>query len=218
MFKGKKEKVIIDNYRKHIDKAIEAIELLSTLIKKIVEGNEEESLSIHLKICEIESEADSIRRENEYLLAQGIFFPSERTFFISLSEKIDMVIDKTKQASRRLVIRKIEPAGIEFLKNSMIMEYVSTTEMAVKKLYEAARKLFDEPMKALEIAHEVEIYEEKADSIKLELLRNLYSRENSMNPLTVVQLDQVIRRIDDISDYAEEASDVIVLIVAGMKP
>lgn len=218
MFKGKKERVVIENYQKHIDKAIEAIELLSSQIKKIVEGNYEEATKLHLKICEIESEADSIRRENEYLLAQGILFPSERTFFITLSEKIDAVIDKTKQASRRLMIRKIDEGGIEFLKKSKMMDYIYTTEMAVKKLYEAAKKLFEEPMRALELAHEVEKYENNADDIKLELLRNLYLMENTMHPLTVVQLDQVIRRIDDISDYAEEASDVIVLIVAGIKP
>jgi len=218
MFRGKQEREVMDNYKKHIDKALEAINLLQEQVNAIIKGDYNEALRIHKKICDIEGDADVIRRKNERLFAEGILFPSERTFFLTLAEKIDLVIDKTKQASRRLIIRKLDEGGREFLNNSKIHDYLKVTVEAVKKLHDAAEKLLTEPMEALEIAHEVEKYEEMADDYKLEILKDLYSKENTMSPITVFQLDHTIRRIDDISDFAEDASDVIVLIVAGLQP
>jgi len=218
MFRGKQEREVMENYRKHIDKALEAIKLLQEQVNAIVNGNYDEAQRIHEKICDVERDADIIRRKNERLFAEGILFPSERTFFITLAEKIDLVIDKTKQASRRLIIRKLDEGGREFLNKSKIRDYLRVTATAVKKLHDAAEKLLTEPMEALNLAHEVEKYEEMADDYKLEILRDLYSKEGTMHPLTVFQLDHAIRRIDDISDFAEDASDVIVLIVAGVQP
>ena len=67
--------------------------------------------------------------------------------------------------------------------------------------------------KAFEKAHEVEREEEKLDDIKLELLEELHRKEESLNPLTYVQIKEFILQVDQIADFAEDAADIISIMV-----
>ena len=147
-------------------------------------------------------------------------FPSDRETFINLSEEIDKVIDKIQQVSRIVTLRKPSKEAIEFLKESKIMEYLDVTKKSVEILYKSAIELLEgDPHRAVEMAHKVEEYESKADELKLQILKKLYSQEKKIGDiLSILQLEKMILWIDAISDKAEDASDVIVLITAKILP
>jgi uncharacterized protein Yka (UPF0111/DUF47 family) len=67
---------------------------------------------------------------------------------------------------------------------------------------------------ALSKVHAVEVFEEEADSHKDLLLKSLFSSDLSMSPVAVIQLRDFIFVADDIADNAEDASDVILVLIA----
>ena len=62
--------------------------------------------------------------------------------------------------------------------------------------------------------HSVEEFEESADSRKDVLLRELFRGASKLNPVTVIQLRDFIFVADDIADNAEDASDVVLVLIA----
>lgn len=218
MFKTKKEKEVIENYKKHLSIARECMDLFSRQIFELFRGDWEKINALEKEIYEKERLGDELRRKNEYLFSEGLLFPADRMLFLNLSEEIDKVIDKIQQVSRILTLRKPSEEAINFLRDSSIHEYLKITKKSVETLYESAIHLLENREMALKKAHEVERYESKADELKLELLKKLYSEERNIDVLSLLQLEKLILWIDAISDKAEDASDVIVLITAKMKP
>ncbi len=217
MFKSKKEREIIENYKKHLSVALECMKLFIEQVNALFDGNWERITEIEKEIYAKEREGDELRRKNEYLFSEGILFPADRMIFINLSEEIDKVIDKIQQVSRILTLRRPSQEAIDFLRDSSISEYLEYTKKSVETLYLAAISLLENYRDSLKKAHEVEKYESRADELKLELLRKLYGEERKMDILSLLQLEKLILWIDSISDKAEDASDVIVLITAKMK-
>jgi len=66
---------------------------------------------------------------------------------------------------------------------------------------------------ALNLAHEIEKYEERLDDVKLEALRRLAVREKRTSPLTYLQIRDFIFLLDMIADAAENASDIITAMI-----
>ncbi len=220
MFKSKREKEAIGIYEKHSNIALECMDLFIKQVKALLKEDWEEIEKIEGIIYEKEKEGDSLRRKNEFLFSEGLLFPSDRAIFINLSEEIDKVIDKIQQVSRIIALRKPSKDAIEFLKESKIMEYLKVTKKSVETLNASAMELLKGDIhKAVEKAHEVEKYESRADDLKLEILRRLYTQEKKIDDiLSILQIEKIILWIDAISDKAEDASDVIILICAKITP
>ncbi len=216
MFKSKKEKEAIGIYEKHSNIALECMDLFAKQVDALLNEDWDKIEKIEGIIYEKEKEGDALRRKNEYLFSEGLLFPSDRAIFINLSEQIDKVIDKIQQVSRIIALRKPSKQAIEFLKNSGIKEYIEVTKKSVETLNSSALELLKGDIhKAVEKAHEVEKYESKADDMKLEILRKLYTQEKKIEDiLSILQIEKIVLWIDAISDKAEDASDVIILISA----
>ncbi len=220
MFQTKREKEVVANYKKHAEIALKCMDLFIHQVDSLLHSNWDEMAKIEKEIYVKEREGDGLRRRNEYLFSEGLLFPSDRETFINLSEEIDKVIDKIQQVSRIVTLRKPSKDAVEFLKNSDIMKYLEVTKKSIEILYKSAMELLDgNPHRAVELAHEVEKYESMADELKLEILRKLYGNEKSIEDiLSILQVEKMIIWIDAISDKAEDASDVIILITAKILP
>ncbi len=216
MFKSKREKEAIENYKKHAAIALECMDLFSKEVDALLSDNWDEISRIEGIIYEKERVGDELRRKNELLFSEGLLFPEDRAIFINLSEQIDKVIDKIQQVSRIIALRKPSSDAIEFLKDSRLKDYIEVTKKSVETLSESALELLKGDMhSAVEKAHEVEKYESNADDLKLEILRSLYNHEKKITDiLSILQIEKLILWLDAISDKAEDASDVIILISA----
>ncbi len=220
MFQTKREKEVVNNYKKHTKIALECMDLFIKQVTALLQEKWNEIADIEKEIYKKEREGDKLRRRNEYLFSEGILFPTDRETFIRLSEEMDKVIDKIQQVSRIVTLRKPSDEAIDFLKKSDIMKYLDVTKKSIEVLYKSAMELLEgDPHKAVELAHSVEKYESMADELKLSIIRKLYSEEKKIRDvLSILQLEKMILWIDAISDKAEDASDVIVLITAKILP
>ena len=148
MFKSKREKEAIENYRKHSSIALECMDLFIKEVEALLREDWDEIERIEGIIYEKEREGDALRRKNEYLFSEGLLFPSDRATFINLSEQIDKVIDKIQQVSRIISLRKPSKDAIDFLATSKVMEYLQITKKSVDSMEQCP--VCGEPMKKIE--------------------------------------------------------------------
>ena len=162
-----------------------------------------------------ETEADSVRRDLRTRIAEGAFFGGVREDMLVLLEKVDDIADSAKDAARfltsdsRLVVQARGTLGSEGMQS-----FLTSLKSSVSALSEIVRAFERGKKEALAKVQAVEDFEEEADSHKDALLRSLFNSEHPMDPVTVIQLRDFIFVADNIADYAEDASDVILVLIA----
>ena len=155
------------------------------------------------------------------MLAKGAFLPAFRGNLAGLAEGLDKVADTTEGTVRAILLREHLLTAIKKAekKNKEIREWklivvgmAKRTTQTVEVLQEAINALTTDIEIALTKANEVDILEHEVDLIEERLLNDLYGFEKLFDPLSVVQLADVIRRLGNISDRAEDMSDYIAIV------
>ncbi len=206
---AKKEREILEGIELHLMKVEEAVNYLVELVKN---GNGNQIVE---KIIKAETEADDIHRQLSLKIAEGAFFGGIREDILNLMEEIDNIADSAKDSARFIHMRgDMSKQALYFLSSETMSSFLSELRESVKSLSELIRSLEVSRKEALSRIHKVEENEERADTLKDTLLRELFSISSAMDPLTVIQLRDFIFSSDNIADSAEDASDVILVMIA----
>jgi predicted phosphate transport protein (TIGR00153 family) len=212
LFRKKEEKKVADNYAKQIEEVLKASHLLPDAKNYLINLDYESLDNLAKKLMEISNNEKQIKKENERMLYQGLLFPEDRFLFITLSEKIDKVMNKINQSVRAITERKIPLPGINFLRDSGFNEFLDLTIKSVEKLDLAIKELFVGENDVISICNEIENLEGKIDEIKLKILKEIHLLEKDLDVFTILQIEKIVHRIDEISDEAEDSSDIIILV------
>ncbi|MGC8700400.1 MAG: DUF47 domain-containing protein [Thermoplasmata archaeon] len=214
LFKRKNDQKIFENYLAQAEKVSEASKLLSDIYIALLNLDYKKIDEITQNIEKIRDEVCAIRKENEIIMYKGNLFPTDKYIFITLSEKIERVIEKLIQTVRAITIRPMPLPGVNFLKNVDFKTYVEYIITVTDLLYNAVKNLFNEEKNTIEVCHSVNEYEKKIDDLKIKMLKDLHKMEKDIEIFTILQIENIIHRIDEISDSAEDASDIIILMQA----
>lgn len=208
-------KGIEEGLKVHSQLVMDTIRLLSDLIEGCDCQNWNRVKSTAERIAFMEREADDVKRGVEIKLYSGILFVGLKEDFLRLVEAMDQIADRAKEASRALASREPSKEEMEEIRdcNEKVKEMVYGTIEIVKVLIRALEMINKNKNEALNLAHEVEKYEERLDDIKLEALKMLTTREKKTSPLTYLQIRDFIFLLDMIADAAESASDIITAMV-----
>ena len=168
-------------------------------------------------IAELESRADEMHREAVVRIAQGAFFSGTREDFLRLMEANDEIVDRMKDAARILADAPL-PAGTASVlfgeANMPALDMTSRIKTAITTLGDAIRALETDAKVAVNKAIATEMAEEETDDVKARLLTRISDHRNELHPLVVIQLRDFVLQLDDVADAAEDASDVVVELVA----
>jgi predicted phosphate transport protein (TIGR00153 family) len=206
---ARKEKEIIQGIELHLVKAQEAVDYLVKLVK---DGSEIKTVE---NIIRTETEADEIHRQLSLKIAEGAFFGGIREDILNLMEQIDNIADSAKDAARFIHMRgQMGDEAKAFLSSNNMSLFMEELRGSVNSLGELIKSLEISKKEALLRVHRVEENEERADTLKDALLRELFDKSGRMDPLTVIQLRDFIFSADNIADSAEDASDVILVMIA----
>ena len=194
---------------------LETVRKLKTLVQNLSK-DEEEALKKFHEIDLLETQADEVHKKLVEEIAKGNFFSYLREDFLSLLENIDGIADAAKDSSKILVESRLNRDSIKFVfSETKGLEYISVLERTVSALLECIKSLRKEPpSKMLHLIQEVEVNEEKADSIKGEVMKRLYENAERLKLLDVITLKDFLNTADDIADKAEDASDVLLQMIA----
>lgn len=205
---GKREKQVVSLFLKHCEKVEETLHQLRTFIEGYMEDPDSVS-SVYQKVCELESEADKLRRETERGINEGAFLPNFRGDLTELMELVDKIANKAEYVADLFSLQK--PKIPEELKGYLLKQ-LEISLKAFRSLRKAVESLFEDLAKVESYVLEVERFEHEEDMVEKEALKKLFDME--IEKCEKIELKEIMRSIGDIADRAEDASDRILVIVA----
>ena len=153
-------------------------------------------------ICEIESEADILRREIEKIIYSEMLIPDARGDVLGLIETADEIFSLFKSSLWNF---SNETPKIE---EDLISGYRRLTNMVVKavdELTSGCRAFFLSPHLVSSFTGKVILYEKEADKIGASLKMDIFSMDIEL-PVKI-HLREFVDCIDIIADHAEDVAD-----------
>lgn len=212
---NRRERAILEGVGSHLATVKKTVEDFSGLVDSVSRGDSDSARRFFEGVMDDETKADAIHRDLSLRVANGAFFGGVREDILALLEKIDDIADSAKDASRLL---NVEVGGngsaVELLRSKEMRLFIDDLKGAVSALENLIAAFTISKKEVLARVHGVEEFEESADSKKDVLLRELFGGASRVNPVTVIQLRDFIFVADDIADNAEDASDVVLVLIA----
>lgn len=216
---GKREREafeILERNAKEITGVVKKFEEL--IVAYFSERDPDVTEKLGRELSKLETTADKGKRDFIHALTEGAFLPAFRGDLAWLAERLDTVADTAEGAMRAILLReqlstalakaerrdkKVKEWRLRFVEMAKLTTH--TVEILEGSIEALATNIDD----ALRKANEVDILEHEVDIIEQGLLSDLYKFEKNFDPVTVVQLADVIHRFGNITDRAEDMSDSV---------
>lgn len=213
---SRKEGTILRQVRDDLRLVRETEQEIPGLVAAVAEGDEASCRIRRDRIFELESKADAAHREVSTQVAEGAFFGGVREDMINLVEKIDNIADKAKDAARLITLAEItDEKARDVLRSEDMRQFLANLDLAVVALQSLIEAFGIDRKTIIERVHTVEEYEEAADTFKRNMLAALFEKSHGgIDPVTVILVRDFLFCADDVADNAEDASDVVLVLVA----
>ncbi|ACJ75407.1 hypothetical protein H17ap60334_01606 [Thermosipho africanus H17ap60334] len=209
LFFGKKEQVVIELFRQHLDAVENTIVKLQDLI---YEEKKEKYKELAEEVRKAETTADQIRRKAELEMYSGAFLPNFRGDLLGTIEALDRIANKAESVADEIDLQDLTiPKEIHENLKALISKSLET----YKALKEAAKEMFEDFEKASQMIVETERFEHETDEIERSTIRKIFSLDIPL--AEKIQLKDLVHRIADISDTSEDVSDRIQIILYKRK-
>ncbi|NJE11351.1 TIGR00153 family protein [Thermococcus sp. MAR1] len=205
---GGKESSVFEAIESHLEVVKESLVAFRELMNAYLDGDFERARAFEREVDQLESKADTLRRGIETMLYEGAFLPANRGDYVRLSELIDQVADAAESAAHTLILAK--PKAPMELKGE-IMELVESAIESYAILEDAVNALNSDVDRAIELAKAVEDAEEKADEVEYDVKGKVFESETITTYAKLIW-NQILTKIGDIADRAEDASDQVMLM------
>lgn len=193
--------LFMDNVLGSVSSLKKTIHAYCSSDKKAIAKNTEEVISF-------EKNADTIRREMEKTLYEGVLIPFGREDKHELMETIDDIADRSELVVRLLKSEKIESP--QKLRRT-IKSLADLIEECTEKLAHSVRLLKSDLNKAVEAARKVELMRENVRECEFLLIERLFS-ESKNNTFNMLLVKEIISLMGQVADKAEEASDRVIAL------
>lgn len=205
-FRREKEvRALIREYFETADKALEEFEVGVRCY--LGEGQCEQFREIDSRIHAAESRADDLLREIEIMLYSRTLLPESRGDLLGLLENFDKMPNLAETISFMLDTQQVPVPDGYRARLVTLMEVNVESYHLVRKTVD---KLFTEPESVGEAVDPVDAKESESDRIEGELIREVFASD--LDGCEKIQLRELIQRIGDISDRAENVAGRLEII------
>ena len=202
----------------HMEKSKECAEELLVFLDAVIDNDWNNANTSREKIKALEKDADKLKAETRDLLPKGMFLFVHRGDLLDLIGLADEIPNTIKDISglvygRQIVIPpQISASFKEFA--SEAVEIVSTAALAVDQLSEVSRLAFgSRASDALKkIISKLDSLEAESDKSEVTVRRQLFDIEKDLPPVDVMFLYDVINKIGELADRAEQVGHRLTLI------
>ncbi|WP_148883261.1 TIGR00153 family protein [Thermococcus aciditolerans] len=205
---GGKESDVFEAIDEHLEVVSESLVAFRELVDAYLNGDFERARAFEREVDQLESKADTLRRGIETMLYEGAFLPANRGDYVRLSELIDQVADAAESAAHTLILAKPK------VPKELRAEILRLVESAVETygvLVQAVNAMNSDVDRAIELAKAVEDAEEIADEVEYDVKGKVFESETVTTYAKLVW-NQILTKIGDIADRAEDASDQVMLM------
>ena len=202
----------------HMQKSLECAEELLLFLEAAIQEDWEKATTSRKKISQLEKEADKLKAETRDLLPKGIFLFVPRGDLLDLIGLADEIPNTIKDISglvygRQMVIpSQISASFMEFA--SEAVQIVTTAALAIDQLSEVSRLAFVSRASGEldKIISNLDSLEEESDRSEVTVRLQLFNIEKDFPPIDVIFLYDVINKIGELADRAEQVGHRLTLI------
>jgi len=204
----------------HMKKSKDCAEELIIFIKAVIEGKWDKALLSREKIVVLEKDADVLKAETRDLLPKGLFLFVPREDLLDLIGLADDIPNTIKDISGLILGRNMMiPKQISGAFNELVKESVGiviTAATAIDQLGEVSKLAFGSRAsnKLDEIILKLDSLEADNDSTEVTVRRQLFDIEKDLPPVDVMFLYDVINKLGELADRAEQVGHRITLIAS----
>ena len=166
-----------------------------------------ETFNRHIQKVELlESNADKLQRSIENEMITHSILPQHRGEVSSLIDVLDEIIDTIKSSLNEFSIE------LPDIPASLNRDFISITEASVsagEELIPAARAYFKSPYTVREKLLKVYYFESETDKIARKTTRIIFQELNELDLARKAHLRYIIHHIENISDNAQKAADLL---------
>lgn len=209
----KKEKQVRKLFLEHLEEVKQSLEESLSTIDGYLSGDLDLARERVKAVIETETRADAYRGQIRDALLDGAFLPHVRSDIYRLVEAVDSIAGLAESAAR--FVANQAPGVPDELKPELLNIY--SMSMDCFKELRRALKAYFKPKGQLENLHahaaQVSKLETEVDVAESALSRKIFGSD--MELAEKIHLNQLLSRIADIADLAEDAADE--LVFAAMK-
>ena len=205
-FGDKRMETVLGMVEDHLDLTQSAVRELYNMVcaADVIEQKD----ALYKVISSMEMKADKLRRDMVIELTKREVFPNEREDLMELVRAVDWVADWAREAGRILIIIPFERAPEEM--KAAARDMCKANNNCVAMLARCIQALSKDPSEALELADEVEIFEEDIDELYSVARRHLATLEfKGFTTGTLILLNEFLDALETVADWCENTADIV---------
>jgi len=211
---GERERSILRGIEEHLALVKSSVTAFEKVVEAVASGDPE-VVSLNERVFELQTRADQMKRELEAKIAEGAFFGGVREDILGLIGEINLIAKSAKDSTRLLVIgTRGDSSGVGILKSEHMTKFLAILLESLTALQTLVKALQEDRKAVVAQVHAVQECEERADLEKAALLTELFNFPRATDPVLTIELRDFIFAADNIADNAEDASDVVFVLVA----
>jgi hypothetical protein len=158
------------------------------------------------KVDYLENNADKLQREIENEMITHSILPQHRSEVSTLIDELDEIIDALKSSLNEI---NIEMPDIPSSLNKNLISLAETSINAAEELIPAARAYFKAPYTVREKLLKVYYFESETDKLSFSTKKIIFQDMNELDLAHKAHLRYIIHHIENVSDLAQKAADLL---------
>ena len=206
--------------QEHISKAHACSKELIPFFKAMNALDLDAAKEIRRKICLLESEADSMKKDIRAHLPNSLFMPVPRSDLLDLLTMQDRIANRAKDISGIMMGRDmVIPEPVRELMMKYLEAAISTSERAKNALSELD-DLYETGFGTKEVdfvttlLNKLDDQEHKTDEFEIKMRRSLKEIEQSHPPIDMMFLYKIIEQIGDLADISQRVGSRLQILIA----
>lgn len=204
----------------HMAKVNECASQLTDFFNALLKQDWQQAEIHRDSIRQLENEADTLKHDLRTHLPKGLFLPVARTDLLALLSKQDKIANISRDIAGLAFARKMEfPANV----HQPLLELVSRSIDASKQAFKAINELDEllatgfggrEASLVSEMIEQLDSIENDTDELQRKVLNLIFEQEDDLAPVKVVFMYQVVQKIGDLADCAQQVGSRLEMTIA----
>ena len=192
----------------HLDKIVETVKEMKEVVYSFCDENFNALEDHYTKTFNDEREADEIKHRILQDVSTGPLHAIDREEVIRLVLTADDIAENAKSGARKLRIASTEILTDEIKTN--LREMADRCLEITERTRTAFEKLGEGPKAAIQVADEVEMFEESIDEYRLGLVKRILKRGDEVKSIgSWLMVLQTVENMEEVSDRCEDVADII---------
>ena len=201
------QKELIDSINLFLNNILEVNSLFENLMKEFFLKNYKSVEELTIKISNLESECDKLRRTTERKIYQETLIPEQRGDVLGMLENLDKIPGQLQGNAHRI---NTEKPNIHKELHDDFDSLVKNNSTCVKLLINGSKQFFIDPKKTIEECLLVSKHESTGDKISTKLKNAIFNNSN-LDLSQKMHLRYFVEIIDEVANLAEDVADRLII-------